>query len=414
MPETTPQHPSSDDPFIGPKNKIEIQTGTTQRDTFELGLKELFQEKLIPVEQAASIIGQFKDGSFAMSQMGMMLYTNGYNLRGRSTHFPNGMVYYDGKVVFGVGYFAKEGEQAGHLMIVAPKGKETTAAVQNFIALVRQHDLSNASVYVRHLNPFERDDFMAAGMKPIETDPWHPEAMEEDEHYPNRVFDLDQLIELREDGRINIKTLHTPEDAGHKRKNRMAYKRFGNFLDRNKLRMHIEPYNYTVHEVGQVQQLVQIYFDARRRRGGVVGSTPEDYFALIRQRPAGANEQDYFAYQVRIEMPDGGNYLMAFFAGEKLAPDKVGLYATITLRFEEYVQEAGWDMQGFTAIPQYVWINIFAKLRANGVKIVDAGGSETQSLDDQKRQLGGKAQKSYWVVDKSKDHPPEPSIFQVS
>ena len=121
----------------------------TIRGRFEQGLLEMFGERIIPIESASSVIAQFKDGSFAMSQMGMTLYTNGYNLRGRSTQFPNGMIYFDGATIFGVGFFAKEGEKVGHLMIVSPRGGDMIAAVRGFINRVRARGLTAASVYIR-------------------------------------------------------------------------------------------------------------------------------------------------------------------------------------------------------------------------------------------------------------------------
>lgn len=371
----------------------------TERDRFEAGLLEVFGDTIIPVEQASQIIARFKDGSFAMSQMGMMLYTNGYNIRGRSTLFPNGLVYFDGATIFGVGFFAKEGEKTGHLMIIAPRGGDVVAVVRNFIARVRAAGLTSSSVYVRHLSPALREQFLAAGMEPITVDPWHPEAMEEDEWYPNRVFSIDELITLCEDGDV-WKIENLPSDGGkHKNKARQAHNRFKNFLKRNGLRFCLEPYGYTPKEIAEAQDVVQDYFDSRRKeKEGVVGSTPEDYFALVRQKPSGVNEQDYFAYRGWLEASDGARYRTSFFAGEKIANERVGLYATISLRFPDIYMETGWDMTSFTAISQYVWLEVFARLRRSGIKVVDGGGSETFGLDYQKRQLGGKPEKSHWVV----------------
>ncbi|MBI4281735.1 hypothetical protein HY625_02810 [Candidatus Uhrbacteria bacterium] len=373
---------------------------STERDRFESGLLGMFGEKIVPVEQASKIIARFKDGSFAMSQMGMMLYTNGYNLRGRSTHFPNGMIYCDGETIFGVGYFAKEGEEVGHLMIVAPRGKNVVAVVQSFIARVRAKGLTTASVYVRHLSTSLREQFIVAGTESIVVDPWDPRAMEEDEWYANRVFCLDELIEVGEEEYVFVKNLPSPEDSNHKSKSRAGHNRFKNFLEPNNLRFYIEPYDHTPQQVVEGQDVVCSYFAARREdhEDEVVGSTAEDYFALVKQKPSGVNGQDYFCYHGGIETADGKRYPTFFFAGEKIANDRVGLYATITLRFAKKYKDTGWDMKGFTAISQYVWLEIFARLRRSGIKVVDAGGSETRGLDDQKRQLGGKPEKSHWVV----------------
>ena len=107
---------------------------SSSRDIVEQKLKEIFGDKLLPTEQAHEAIRERKDGSFAVSEMGMMLYTNGYNLRGQSKEYPNGMVYSDDEIIFGVGYFAREGEEDGHLMVVAPRGENVVQSVDEFFS----------------------------------------------------------------------------------------------------------------------------------------------------------------------------------------------------------------------------------------------------------------------------------------
>ncbi len=371
----------------------------TERDQFESALHKLFGPRLCPVEDAYHLIRRYKDGSFAMGHLGLMLYTNGYNLRAFSSRYPNGLVYHDGEHLFGVGYFSKEGCLAKHLHIVAPKGARRVAAVTEFIAAVRDAGLSHTSVYVRHLPAGDRDAFLAAGFDPIDSDPWHHTAPEEDETFPNRVFDLDELLEEGGDGRLLVRNLDGSERHAHKAKNRLAYRRFENFLTRNpQLCFRLRPYGYSDAEQEQARQIVVAYFQARRARGPVVGSTPEDYLALIRQRPGGTNGEDYFAYLGTFASSDGDEVPVLFFAGERVSAHRAALYCTITMRFPERLDGLLKDPIGFTAIPQYAWLSVFKLLRRNGISEVDAGGSEVKGLDDQKRQLGGRAEKTYWAV----------------
>ncbi|MFF5983182.1 hypothetical protein ACFY78_30490 [Streptomyces olindensis] len=370
-----------------------------ERDEFEARLESLFGDKLCPVEESFDAIQRFKDGSFAMGHLGLMLYTNGYNLRGTSTRHPNGLVYHDGENLFGVGYFSKEDSPAKHLHIVAPKGPGKVAAVTSFITAVREAGLARTSVYVRHLAPEDHAAFLDAGFAPVSKDPWHPVAPEEDETHPNRVYYLDTLLDEQPDGSLRVRNLPGEEHRRYKSKNRLACRRFENFLQRNDhLRFQVRPYGYTEPETRKARAIVEGYFEARREQGTLVGSTPEDYRALITQRPGGQNERDYFAYLGGLFLPDGEEIPVLFFAGERTGPRRASLYCTMTMRFPERLTGVLKDPTGFTAIPQYVWLTVFQKMWRHGIREVDAGGSEVKGLDDQKRQLGGRAEKTHWVV----------------
>ncbi|OAR25703.1 hypothetical protein A8W25_09110 [Streptomyces sp. ERV7] len=372
---------------------------TTERDDFEARLQSLFGDKLRPVEESFEAIQHFKDGSFAVGQLGLMLYTNGYNLRGTSTRHPNGMVFHDGQNLFGVGYFSKEQDERKHLHIVAPKGKDRVAAVRSFISATREAGLAHTSVYVRHLSPDDHALFLAAGFEPVAADPWHPEAPEEDETYPNRVYRLDDLLAVDADGRLVVKNLAGDGNRRHKNKNRLAYRRFENFLARNDhLELRIRPYGYGPDEAKMARGVVEGYFEARRAQGEVVGSTPEDYTAIVTQRPGGRNEHDYFAYLGVLAQQGGEEVPVMFFAGERTAPHRASLYCTMSMRFADRMSGLFKDATGFTAIPQYIWLTVFKKLWDRGIREVDAGGSEVKGLDDQKRQLGGRPEKTHWVV----------------
>ncbi|MFE9675359.1 hypothetical protein ACFYO5_14750 [Streptomyces sp. NPDC006259] len=377
----------------------------TERDQFEDRLRALFGSKITPVEESFEIIDKYKDGSFAMGHIGLMLYANGYNVRGASSKYPNGLVYHDGTNAFGVGYFSKEGHVAKHLHIVAPKGPGRVAAVRDFVAAVREAGLARDSVYVRHLSPEDRDEFLAAGFSGIETDPWHLGAPEEDETFPNRVYYLDELFERDAEGELQVSKLAGEERRKYKNKNKLAYRRFQNFLDRNPhLSFAIEPYGYSGPEKESARSVVESYFQARREQGTVVGSTPEDYLAIVREQPGGKNEQDYFSYLGSIVTEDGEKFPAMFFAGERISERRAALYCTMTMRFRERLTGLFKDSTGFTAIPQYVWLSVFRLMWEQGIREVDAGGSEVKGLDDQKRQLGGKPEKTFWVVGESTDH----------
>lgn len=101
------------------------------REQLEDFIVEKFKGVIMPLQpESADVIEQFKDGSFGFGCLGLTLYTNGYNLRGISKQYPQGLFYYDGENIFGIGFFQKEiSDQRQHAFIVAPRGKRWLQAV---------------------------------------------------------------------------------------------------------------------------------------------------------------------------------------------------------------------------------------------------------------------------------------------
>lgn len=372
------------------------------KDSLEKQLLSIFPGALIATEKAFDLINEFKSNNFACSQVGMMLYGNGYNLRGQSKNFPNGLVYIDQGNLFGVGLFRKEQGQKIHLMIIAPQGPNCFQSVIQFINKVRKNNLFHNEIYIRHISEQQKEVFIAEGMKDITASPWHDSAPEEDEHFPNRVFYLNDFLLQNTCDEIVIENLPYPDASNFKRKPRLLHNRFQNYLERNSLDFILEPYDYSVRHCDIAKLIVTRYFASRSERGGVVGSSPEDYFPIIFQKPKGINGQDYFAYIGRLRAMHGTGKTdvpVAFFVGERLGPkDRAGLYATITSRFEEDATRAGLPADGYTALPQFCTLEVLKQMFLAGIKVVDIGGSETEGLDTQKRQLGGRPEKTYWVL----------------
>ena len=372
--------------------------GYDNRERAETILTEKFGDRIKPTERAADDIRRFKDGSFGMSEMGMMLYTNGYNPRGESAHYRNGMVYCDESCIFGIGYFAKERESNGHCMIVAPRGDKVVDKIREVIATLRNQEVGLSSAYIRQLDLGMYNSFLKEGMEPIASDPWHLQALEEDETFPHRIIPLDEVVDVgNKDGEI-IKKLSLPDQRGFREKNLRAYGRFTRFLKRNNLRFETEPYTYSEPMCAEAKTLVESFFANRRQQGNLVGSSAEDYFPLIYQAPSGQNEKDYFSYLGRLVDTQGSRFPVAFFASERLGERKAGNYASVSMRFPRFAQLKGWNEEGYTAITQYAWLDVLLKLQKRGITELDSGGSETAELDKQKEQLGGMPEKTYWAV----------------
>jgi hypothetical protein len=372
--------------------------GKKQRDIVEEALMSHFSGIVRPLTfQDIKIINQFKDGSFGFSFLGLMLYANGYNLRGESSRYPQGLLYYDGENIFGLGFFKKTfEEEKGHLHIIAPRGKTWMTIVNNFIKQVRQiPEIPKTSIYIRHLSETKYRQLLdiQGGYSEITDNPWHPSAHSEDETYHHRLIYLDDIITYDCTGNLVIKVLESEESRDFRRKAKLAYNRFNNFLDRNHAEFCIELYQPDKQK-NEAKDLIIQHFKTLKN---AVGSSPEDYFNLIYHLPpSDQGNSDFFAYIGYLK--DKSNCIpVMLFIGEKVYGDTVALYATFALRDDRIIPQ-NYNPTGFTAISQYSYLRIFDLLYRNGIKYADLGGSEVKDLDRFKRQLGAKEIKTYWLV----------------
>ncbi len=378
----------------------------TQRDEIEAILLEEFSGLIHPLDNnAVSVINQFKNGNFARSLLGYMLYTNGYNLRGTSHHYPNGLYYSDGEHLFGIGIFKKTMDATNsHIMIVCPTGDNIIHAVDDFLNLVYQlfEKQGKTSLlgdsFVRHLDEIDYRSFRRIGYETIDVSPWDPEAPAEDEEKNHKLIFLKDIIHTCPDsGELTVKALNTANSRNFRMKARMAYKRFENFLARNHLTFEIRDYHTNNKDIAE--QLVVHHFQSLKNP---VGSTPEDYFNIVRYQPD-EKHTDYFGKMGYLTpanpelSPLKESIPMMLFIGEKTAKDTLALYATFALRDTDVLPE-NTDTSGFSAISQYVYLSLFKDLIKTGIKRVNVGGSETDDLDKFKRQLGAKYEASYWAV----------------
>lgn len=374
----------------------------TTRDGVEQRMIQELRGHISPITlDDIVIVNSLKDGNFGRSLLGLTLYCNGTNLRGKSSNFPLGLRYYDGDNLFGIGYFRKEGETEdktegkGYIHIIAPTGPTWTQAVDDFIQQLKGIGIKNP-VYLRHLTPAQADELIKYGKTVGHTyenvsgtlHPWHPSAYLEDETFNHRLVDLEKLL-----GGIQI---YNPD------LNR-AYNRFSNFLRRNNLNLIIE--KYSDEHQSDAQDIVRSHFEMLRSRSKQIGSTPEDYQNII---DLGKHNPDkgIYSYVGNLTNEDCTlRLLIMFFAGETIDQEnqEIGLYATITMRNNNKLPQ--WvDKTGFTAVSEYCYVEIFRKLIEAGIKRADLGGSETEGLGLFKRdKLSAKEKITIWLVYEFKD-----------
>ncbi|MGH8553107.1 MAG: hypothetical protein ACRERS_07415, partial [Methylococcales bacterium] len=220
------------------------------------------------------------------------------------------------------------------------------------------------------------------GYLPIDASPWSCEAPSEDETLHHKRIRLDEIVGYDNQSRFEIKILKGEERRGFRVKARLAFNRFSNFLERNGLSLAIHDYRPEHRAIAE--RMVRHHFGIMTNP---VGSSPEDYLGLIHFDPEDGGDQYFgkigFIESAIIRIP------ALLFIGEKTDAVTVALYATFANRDRNSLDEAI-DATGFSAISQYAYLTLFKVLHDMGIVWVDLGGSETEELNNFKRQLGAR------------------------
>ncbi|GEM_PF-3255755 len=366
----------------------------TFRDVAEEGLLRIPAVKPLEREDRG-LIGKFQDGSFALSYGGFLLYCTGRNKRGISNAHPKGLLYNDGKNLFGLGIFSREHEkEGGHLMAVAPRGKDAFGAVKKFSikAVEAVPQLRGKLCYVRNLDLAMYKEFLAHGWLPSQEFPWHPEAFAEDNTHSNSLIKLDAFLE----------ETHGMEQRIKNRYARLRVNAFQSFLARNGMQLAECGY-----DAEAAKSIVNYHFEMLGKKGKQIGSTVEDYLNLLEH----GLETDFAAM---YKLQKGRKSVMAsVFVGEKVSEKRMALYCTITNREPEILNifkgpkilrifGRRISMEGFTALSSYANSTVFAevKKRFPETEEICLGGSEHPDLNFGKRHMGAENLPEYWVVKK--------------
>ncbi|MEK6918664.1 MAG: hypothetical protein AABW73_01365 [Nanoarchaeota archaeon] len=363
-----------------------------KREIVEENLLEQFREirPHIPSRDHQAI-SHYKDGTFGLSSLGFALYSNGHSLRGQSKTRPYGLIFESEDTMFSIGYYRKEQDSAesdGHVFIVAPRGDKVIEEVKRLTKSVLNSSLPCRGVYARFLTVDQYKQLLSDGFLPAKEAPWHEDSPEEDETLTSSLVRLEDIV----DSQSQIRVL--PYGSRNSRKkSRMTYQRFRNFLDKNCLEYDLRDFSAENSEVAK--RIIQDHFDTLREEGNQIGSIPEDHFnscdSEIIKLPSVITQIGYL-----------GNLPVSYFSGEIVSDSRLALYTPFTLRSPELVlPKIGKDVkakEGFSAISMFAYLELLRKLKDKGIKEVLFGGSEHRDLNRIKRQFGCRNDPSYWAV----------------
>jgi hypothetical protein len=329
-------------------------------------------------------VDRYKPGTFALSSLGFALYSTGHKTSTPSNH-PFGLIYEDGEAIMSLGYFIREQTEEGHLVITAPTGN---TAIEKADELTRRVMVQfGCGTYARFLGVKDYTSLLFREWLPPKEHPWHPEAPEEDETYCNSEIYLPALLSIKNG--IDVQ-FHAGKSRKERRKPRDTYNRFCNFLERTGATYHLE--KYTAEKETQARDIIRKHFTMLEGLEKRIGSSAEDYGGLLNHELI----ESAGAYTFIGYLNDAP---VSFFAGEPISDGTIALYAAITRRDGTVLSEIGiTDEKGFTALPHYAYMTVFAELMKNGFTNVQLGGSELQDLNKFKRSIGAQPKPTYWAV----------------
>ncbi|NJR58036.1 MAG: hypothetical protein HC769_03745 [Cyanobacteria bacterium CRU_2_1] len=272
-----------------------------------------------------------------------------------------GLKYFDGRMLAGIGIgnrFSLGGDW--HYHVVNPMGEFDPDSLLR----LSQHllELSGVPVFVKKLTIEERDQLLNAGFSRIEEYPWHKQAMEEDDTFPEQILDVNAVLEK----------IAVHKRSGLKTNYRYYCSKFG---DQTTFELLEEQNAEEAHEI--VNKFFE-YLDIKQLHI----SQPTDYDNIIHYPPLGMNDKAYFSRMIRVDGKAAG-----LFAMEPVSEDTAGLYASITMH------------QEFPNLSEFLIVECCRILQQAGYRYLNLGGSETSGLFAFKEKFSPVAyNKMQWVV----------------
>ena len=272
-----------------------------------------------------------------------------------------GLRFFDGDMLASIGIFNRSTLGGGwHFHIIHPVCVFDHKKILTLSKAMLE--LSGNPVFVKKISKEERDKLLNLGFHAIETYPWHNQAMEEDDTFPEQMIDIEETI----------RGVEGPGKRDLKDKHQRFLSKFGN---------QIRTENLGEGNRGDALKLVQKFFDYLEVKQLHI-SQPSDYDSMIFQPPLGANGKAYFSEVVYIN-----NRPAAFYAAEPISHDSAGLFANVTLH------------QEIPYLSEYLIIHVCKALKKAGFQYLNLGGSETSSLFQFKEKfLPVVYNKMHWVV----------------
>ncbi len=273
-----------------------------------------------------------------------------------------GYKYFDGEVLCSIGIFDRSSLGGGlHFHIVNPLGLKSVDSLCDLASVM--HELTGTPVFIKKLADHEKELMLTrTGFAVASQYPWHIQAMEEDDTFPEQIVSVEELLNT--------------VDGAERCDIRDKYQRF---MARWQSEISDEPLEQSNQFLAH--ELVSRFFKYLEIRELHI-SQPTDYDNIISCPPLGKNGRGYLSGIVRLaDMP------AAFYAMAPINSSQMGLYANITLH------------QDYPYLSEFLVVHCARLLRNRGYTQLNLGGSETPGLFQFKEKFRPRYhQKLHWVV----------------
>lgn len=272
-----------------------------------------------------------------------------------------GLKFFDGEMLAPIGIFNRSSLGGGwHFHIIRPTGNFD---VKKLVTLAKSMlELSGSPVFIKKVSTEQREKLLNAGFSQVETYPWHAQAIEEDDTFPEQILDIQETI--------------TNAEGPGKRDLKDKYQRFINKYGKDVTAQDLSETN-----AKNAMEIVKKFFEYLEIKELHI-SQPTDYDNIIHHPPLGKNGRAYFSQVLYLK-----NRPIAFFAAEPISKDSVGLFANITLH------------QEIPYLSEYLIMHVCKLLKQAGYKFLNLGGSETGGLFQFKDKFSPvEYNKMHWVV----------------
>jgi len=272
-----------------------------------------------------------------------------------------GLKYFDGEMLAPIGVFNRGSFNSRcHFHIIHPIGKFDYKKIKSVSEAML--NFSGNPVFIKKITKEQQQELLDNGFSPIENYPWHTQALEEDDTFPEQVVDIRATIKRAEGNR--------------KCDTRDKYKRFLSKYEQDLSIKDLTPRNRV-----EAKKVVRQFFSYLESKKLHI-SSPTDFDNIIYNPPLGKNGKTYFSQLLYIKEKPA-----AFFAAEPISKDTAGLYANITFH------------QKYSYISEYLIVYICQLLKKAGYKYLNLGGSETSGLFQFKDKFSPVGyNKMHWVV----------------
>ncbi len=373
------------------------------RQEVESKLLKLFPHSIIPLDSnAIESINRRKNNNYGFSYLGLRSSCRPEDPSMPSKAFPQGMLYHDNHITFGIriaAYQPKPGFTA--LVVIAPQAEADflTEELGRFGQKVEEA-LPGLLLFVRHLNLEDRKALnvktnLDAIIKPeniqwLEMDftPWQQRLLQgyrmpsfivsDDQEFGHRLLDATQ-VSTEFQGNITTRT--------SKRKKRIA-----TFFDKNQITLDWHDLSPT--NLKSAGALVGDYFQ---------DDISQSFYRNVMLENEGERRhaRAFCKLATLQHKPSGKNLPIGYFASEDISQNgtRFAIYSGFSHHKPEYVSSIVNDPHHMEQTHRFILWSFLQELRQMFPQIrhIDFGGSETMTLDNFKRDIGCQPLDTFWA-----------------